>query len=174
MFVSLGKKEMQHLFDPLVVSWGYEALFPSSSKFLDYHQMQGTRDFSAFLTVPAAIKFLREHDWEKVAAECRELVKSNAPRFCKLLGAQPLCPLTDEFLGQMFSIPIKPLSPERLQRYLFLTYNIEVPIMRHDNKVFLRYSINAFNSQADLDRLYMALKEIIEVTDFIEIHEQVK
>ena len=69
----------------------------------------------------------------------------------------------------MFSIPIKPLSPERLQRYLFQTYNIEVPVMRHDEDAYLRYSINAYNSQADLDRLYMALKEIIEVTDFIEV-----
>src|ERR1700739_3935041 len=29
------KKEFQELFDPLVVSWGYESAFPSSSRFLD-------------------------------------------------------------------------------------------------------------------------------------------
>ena len=167
------KKEFQDLFDPLVVSWGYEADFPSSSQFLDYHQMQGTRDFSAFLTVPKAIAFMKEHTWEEVAADSRELVQKNALRFCELVGAKPLCPVNDEFLGQMFSIPIKPLSPERLQRYLFQTYNIEIPVMRHGNDTYLRYSINGFNSQADLDRLYMALKEIIEVTDFIEVAEQV-
>lgn len=164
-----AKKELQSLFDPLVVSWGYEAQFPSTSQFLDYHQMQGTRDFSAFLTVPKAIQFLKEHNWLEVAKNCRELVQQNATRFCELVGSKPLCPLNDDFLGQMFSIPIKPLSPERLQRYLFQTYNIEVPIMRHDEDAYLRYSINAYNTQADLDRLYMALKEIIEVTDFIEI-----
>jgi isopenicillin-N epimerase len=163
------KKEFQELFDPLVVGWGYEATFPSSSKFLDYHQMQGTRDFSAYLTVPKAIDFLKEHDWEKVATSCRELVQKNALRFCELLGTRPLCPVTDEFLGQMLSIPIKPLSPERLQRYLFQTYNIEIPIMRHEDKVYMRYSINGFNSQADLDRLFRALNEIIQVTDFIEV-----
>ncbi len=162
-------KEMQHLFDPLVVSWGYEAMFPSHSQFLDYHQMQGTRDFSAFLTVPKAIGFLKEHDWELVSKNCRELVQKNAPRFCELLGSTPISPINDEFLGQMFSIPIKPLSPERLQRYLFQTYNIEIPVMRHNDEAYLRYSINGFNSQEDLDRLHMALKEIIEVTDFIEV-----
>jgi len=167
------KKEFQNLFDPLVVSWGYEAVFPTSSQFLDYHQMQGTRDFTAFLTVPKAIRFLKENKWEEVAASCRELVQKNALRFCDLLGTKPLCPISDEFLGQMFSITIKPLSAERLQRYLFQTYNIEIPVMRHDDDCYLRYSINAFNSQADLDRLYMALKEIIDVTDFIEIAEQV-
>jgi isopenicillin-N epimerase len=168
------KKELQHLFDPLVVSWGYEALFPSVSQFQDYHQMQGTRDLSAFLTVPKAIGFMKEHQWEKVAAESRELVKQNATRFCDLVGAKPLCPLSDEFLGQMLSIPIKPLSPERLQRYLYQTYNIEIPVMRHGEDSYIRYSLNGFNSQADLDHLYMAMKEIIEVTDFIEVAAQVK
>lgn len=163
------RKSIQHLFDPLVVSWGYESAFPSSSQFLDYHQMQGTRDFSAFLTMPKAIQFLKENNWEQVAAKCRKLVQDYAPRFCKLLGTEALCPISDEFLGQMFSMPIKPLSPERLQRYLFQTYNIEVPVMRHEDKVYLRYSINAFNTEADLDRLHMALTEILEVTDFIDI-----
>jgi isopenicillin-N epimerase len=163
------KKSIQHLFDPLVVSWGYKAAFPSSSQFLDYHQSQGTRDFSAFLTVPRAIQFLQENSWEEIAADCRKLVRDNAPRFCTLLATQPLCPISDEFLGQMFSLPIKPLSPERLQRYLFQTYNIEVPVMRHEDKVYLRYSINAFNTQEDLDRLFMALTEILEVTDFIDV-----
>ncbi len=166
------KKEFQGQFDPLVVSWGYETAFPSSSQYLDYHQMQGTRDFSPFLTVPRAIEFLKENDWEKVAAKSRELVQKNAQRFCDLLGAKPLCPITDEFLGQMFSVPIKPLSAERLQRYLFQTYNIEIPVMVHGDNAYLRYSINGFNTQADLDQLYMALKEIIEVTDFIEVAQQ--
>lgn len=167
------KKELQQLFDPLVVSWGYEADFPSSSRFLDYHQMQGTRDFSAFLTVPKAIAFLKEHNWDAVSENCRALVRNNAMRFCELVGSRPLCPLNDEFLGQMFSIPVKPLSAERLQRYLFQTYSIEIPVMRHGDASYLRYSINAFNSQADLDHLFMALKEVIEVTDFIEVAEQI-
>lgn len=163
------RRELQELFDPLVVSWGYEAQFPSSSRFLDYHQMQGTRDISAFLTIPKAISYMAENNWNEVSAECRALVKKNAPRFCELLATEPLCPLNDDFLGQMFSMEIKPLNPERLQRYFYQTYNVEVPVMRHDDKAYLRYSINAFNSQEDLDRLYYGIKEILEVTDFIEL-----
>jgi isopenicillin-N epimerase len=159
------------MMDPLVVSWGYNSDSPSASQFLDYHQMQGTRDFSAFLTVPKAVAFMRENNWEQIASNSRALVKENAWRFCNLVGTSPLCPLSDEFLGQMLSISIKPLSAERLQRYLFQTYNIEIPVMRHGEQNYLRYSINAFNSQADLDHLYMALREILEVTDFIEIEE---
>ena len=36
--------------DPLVISWGYDAEIPGISKFLDYHQWQGTNDPSAYLT----------------------------------------------------------------------------------------------------------------------------
>ena len=57
-------KDYQEQFDPLVVSWGYKAMFPSPSKFQDYHQMQGTRDFSAFLTIPACIRFMEENNWK--------------------------------------------------------------------------------------------------------------
>lgn len=155
------KKEFQKLFDPLVVSWGYESANPSSSQFIDYHQMQGTRDFSAFLTVPRAIRFLHDHHWAEVAAGCRALAHSNYQRFCTLLGTAPLCPVSDQYLGQMCSLPIHTPGPEKLQRLLFEKYHIEIPVMRQDDKVFMRYSINAFNTQDDLDILYDALAAVI-------------
>jgi isopenicillin-N epimerase len=156
------KRELQPLLDPLVVSWGWESAAPSHSQFLDYHQMQGTRDFSAFLTVPKAIEFMREHNWEGVAADCRKLVRDNYMRFCELVGSNPICPVTDEFLGQMCSIPIRTDSPEKLQRHLLEAYRIEVPVMRQEHDVYLRYSIQGYNSQEDLDRLYDAVREIWE------------
>lgn len=158
------KPAFQHLFDPLVVSWGYESAAPSHSQFLDYHQMQGTRDFSAFLTVPGAIRFMQQHDWPSVAASCRKLVQDNYTRFCELLGSAPLCPPSDEHLGQMCSIPIRTEAPEALQRHLFETYRIEVPVMRQEDRVFLRFSIQGFNGSEDLDRLYEALFEIRQQT----------
>jgi len=161
------KKEFQSLFDPLIVSWGYESTAPSHSQFLDYHQMQGTRDFSAFLTVPKAIEFLKENNWDKISADCRALVQKNASRFCELAGSTSLCPISDEFLGQMFSIPVKTSKPEKLKQYLLENYKIEIPVMVQDNSVYLRYSINAFNSQEDLDHLYNSVKEILNKTDLI-------
>jgi isopenicillin-N epimerase len=163
------KKEHQHLFDPLLISWGYEAAMPSDSQFIDYHQMQGTRDFSAFLTVPKAIEFFKENSWKQVAANCRQIAHSNYQRFCDLLNTQPLAPISDEFLGQMCSMQIKTSAPEKLQRLLFEKYKIEVPVSRQDDKIFLRYSINAFNEQSDLDKLYNALSEIIKGTGLIEV-----
>jgi isopenicillin-N epimerase len=162
-------KQHQHWTDPLVISWGYESAMPSHSQFLDYHQLQGTRDFTAFLTVPKAIEFMHSNNWEEQAANCRKLLQANAQRFCDLLGTKPLCPINDTFLGQMFSIPIHTAEPETLQRDLFEAYKIEIPVMRHGTDVYLRYSVQVFNTQKDLDTLYNALKEIIENTELIQI-----
>lgn len=160
-------KELQHKFDPLVISWGYESSSPSHSVFLDYHQMQGTRDFSAFLTIPSAVKFMEDNNWQEVSARCRSMIKENAGWFCNLLGSAPLAPLTDDFFAQMMSLPIKTNQPEKLSNRLFEKYNIEVPVMPHGEDVFLRVSIQGFNDQNDLDKLHAALEEIVKEQDLI-------
>ena len=84
---------------------------------------------------------MQDNNWPAVAKECHEMVLANAPLFYELLGTQPISPLTNEWIGQMISIPIQTPDPEKLQRTLFLDYKIEVPIMRQGDDVYLRYSI---------------------------------
>lgn len=162
------KKEYQKLFDPLVVSWGYKALFPSHSTFLDYHQLQGTRDFSAFLTIPDAIHFMKEHNWNEVSKYYRTMAQDNAAAFCKLLGAEPISPVNDDFVVQLYSAQIRTKEPEKLHDHFFSEYKIQIPVMRQNDKVYLRYSLNAFNTQDDLDRLFDAIKDIKSKTGLIE------
>jgi len=154
------RKELQPYFDPLLISWGYGGETASGSRFLDYHQGQGTRDFSAFLTIPAAIRFMEDHQWTAVTAACRSLVRENAGRFADLLGATLLCPVGGTFLGQMLSIPINTPDPEKLKRRLFDDYRIEIAVNKQERRTLLRYSVNGFNGEEDLDRLYSALQEI--------------
>ena len=105
---------------------------------------------------------MKEHDWWTVARSCRELVLKNAERFCELSKKPALAPLNEEFFGQLFSIPINCSEPEKLQKILYEKYKIEIPVMRQGNSVYVRYSINAFNNQEDLDRLFDALiRELI-------------
>ncbi len=162
------RKELQNALDPLVISWGYESTTPSHSQFFDYNQMQGTRDFSAFLTIPASIEFMKTHNWIEVAARNRELARANYQSIAKLLGSQPIRPDEDHFHLQICSIPIKTSKPEELHQLLFDKYRIEIPVMRQDNRVFIRYSVQAFNDQSDLDKLYVALGDIIRTTSLIE------
>lgn len=154
------KKERQSLLEPLVVSWGYKSDHPSHSLFLDYHQTQGTRDFSAFLCIPAALTFMKEYHWDQVSAACRALVIENAPRFFELLNTSPLAPLQDDFILQLCSFKLPTSDAARIKSILFNQFRIEIPVMRHGSDVYLRYSIQAFNSQEDLDKLYQALTVI--------------
>ena len=163
------KKDFQEMLDPLVVGWGYESLSPGESQFLDYQEFQGTRDISAFLCAPKVIDFLEENDWKTKAKECRSIVLDNYQRFCDLLNTKPICPITDEFLVQMASIPVKTSNPGTLKEILFNKYKIEIPVMPLNGNYFIRYSINAYNSQEDLDILYKALQDVIATTDLIEV-----
>ena len=163
------KKTFQSSIDPLVVSWGYESESPSDSQFLDYHQHQGTRDISAFLTIPKAIEFLRVNNWEERAASCRKLIRDNYNKFCELLNSKPICPVTSEFLVQMCSIPIQTTKPLELKETLFHKYKIEIPVMKLEDKFFLRIAINVYNSQQDLEILQEALEDIIENSDLINL-----
>jgi isopenicillin-N epimerase len=161
------KKALQDSLDPLVVSWGYETKEPTKSQFLENNEQQGTRDISAFLSTPAVIHFLEEHNWKQQSSICKQIVRDNYQRFCDLLGTQPLCPISTEFLGQMASVEINTNAPLALKQTLINDYNIEIPIMPLNGKNYIRYSINAYNSQADLDRLYEVLEEIMAQTDLI-------
>ncbi|MCC6702233.1 MAG: aminotransferase class V-fold PLP-dependent enzyme, partial [Fluviicola sp.] len=152
------KKEFQNSLDPLVVSWGYDAEFPSDSQFLDYHQFNGTRDFSAYLTIPTAIQFMQAYDWGEVARSCRSMVQEWLPRLCELVGSEPLAPVNDDFIGQLGSIPVRCSDPLLLKERLYKVHRIEIPVMVQNNQVYVRFSINAFNSEADLEHLELALK----------------
>ena len=163
------RNELQNQIDPLVVSWGYESLMPSENQFLDYHEYQGTNDNSAYLCTPTVIDFLEINNWKQKSAEAKELVLKNYPRFCTLMNTKPIAPLSTEFIGQMASVPIRTAKPQELKDLLYDNYKIQVPIAILNENVYLRYSINAYNSQADLDVLYRALQDIIATTDLIQV-----
>ncbi len=162
------KKEFQADIDPLVVSWGYESVAPGESQFLDYHEYQGTNDHSAFLCTPKVIEFLEQNDWSAKSKACKQIVFDNYQRFCDLLKTEPLAPITEEFLGQMASIPVRTSKPTELKDLLYDQYRIQIPVMPLNGNYYIRYSINAYNSQEDLDVLYRALEDIIKTTDLIE------
>lgn len=160
------KKEFQHLLDPLVISWGYESEKPGHSQFLDYNEYQGTRDISAFLTVPKALEYLTSNNWEERSKNCRLLIQENYPILCDLLQTKPICTISDEFLGQMCSIPIQPKNPIRLKEKLFNDFKIEIPITNFLNNYYLRVSIQAYNSQEDIDTLVGAIQQLKQQGEF--------
>jgi isopenicillin-N epimerase len=158
------KKEFQEILEPLIISWGYKSLSPSDSKFFDYHQFNGTRDFSAYLTIPKAIDFMDKYNWESISNKCKSDLLIIAPNLFEFLKTKPLAPLNNDFFGQICSAEINTLEPERLQRILFEKYKIEIPIMRHGSKCYIRFSYQAFNKLEEIDYLIESLNEIQQQT----------
>jgi isopenicillin-N epimerase len=153
------KREMQENIHPLVVSWGWESENPGDSQFLDWHEWQGTRDMSAFLTIPAVVKFMDDNDWPNVSRKCREMVIQTRNQLLNYLNISLPCP--NDWLGQMASIPLPFNAAVEIKNVLLNKYHIQVPIFTWEGKVYLRYSIQAYNSESDLEKLFSAIKELL-------------
>ncbi|MBU0510898.1 MAG: aminotransferase class V-fold PLP-dependent enzyme [Chloroflexi bacterium] len=155
------RREMQDWLDPLVISWGYDAApdFRSGSIFVDYHEWQGTRDISAFLSVPAAIEFHAQNQWDTVRERCHQLAIITRQRINALTGLPSICP--DSWLGQMFAARLPDVDVAQVKTRLYEESGIEVPIHRWNDQPLIRVSINGYNTQSDLDALVDALAELL-------------
>lgn len=129
-----------------VVSWGYE----EPATFISRTQRQGTRDPAAYLAVPAAIEFFREHDSRE---RCVELAREARRDLCDLLGTEPLAP--EEQILQMASVRLPHADPT-LSGRLFEEHRIEIPTMQDDE--LLRISVAAYTEREDVERLLEALR----------------
>lgn len=159
-----SRPEVQPLVEPLVVSWGYHATpeTTSGTQFLDYLGWTGTRDPAAYLTVPAAIQFMQAHNWEAVRQECHALLRQAIEEICTLVHMEPLYSLDSD---QYFQMGIAPLPPETdingLKTSLYDEFRIEVPLTEWNGQKFMRISIQAYNTAADINMLLQALQILL-------------
>ena len=152
---------VQHLVEPLVVSWGWQSEAPSPSQFVDYQEWSGTRDISAFLAVPEAIRYLEAHHWGKVRSACHDLARQAVERICRISSSSPLYPLAAEWFSQMAVAPLKEsVDPVALQAQLREQYHIEVPVFSWNGYKLVRLSVQAYNTPQDLDCLVSALEKL--------------
>lgn len=161
------KKKLQEKIDPLIISWGYESDHPSGSIFQDYHQFQGTRDFSAFLTTPACLSFFEKHNWQEKTAKSHQELLHYYPIVAKTLNSATICALSNDFLGQICSIPIQTNNPLKLKEHLYFKENIEIPIIVFGNDIYLRISFQAYNGSQEIERLIEALNKIKKTTNLL-------
>jgi isopenicillin-N epimerase len=157
------RKEIQSVLRPLIVSWGYKQNqeATSSSRFIDFFQWSGTRDPSAYLSVPEAIRFMTEHQWREVRQKCHLLLRTGIQRICDLTRMDPLYPLDSNFYAQMGIAPLPNSRLMELKGRLYDEYKVEVPIIQWNDKQFVRISVQGYNSTRDLDGLVMALTHLL-------------
>lgn len=158
-----AREEVQERLDPLVVSWGYESDpgFGSGNRFIDYHQWQGTRDPAPFLSVPAAIEFMQANNWDLVRESCHELAMNTLQRINALTGLPSICPPEGGWMGQMAAARLPEVEPRKFQKALYDRFLIEVPITSWNDQHLIRVSIQAYNTQADMDVLLGGLADLL-------------
>lgn len=154
-----ARPEKQDLLEPLVVSWGYEAINPGPSRFQDYFEWIGTDDPSAYLSAPAAIEFQAQNDWPTVQAACHALALHAREQINHLTGLPDIAPAS--WFAQMCTIALPPCDTAQVKTRLYDDFHIEVPIIEWDGRQFVRISIQAYNSPDDVQRLVDALAKIL-------------
>ena len=153
---------------PYLKSWGWGIEFDefkdsteqkSTSRYQNIFQWQGTRDMSAFLTIPAAIKFQNDHNWHEVQDRCMSMIINARNEISTLTQIPKICP--DEYLGQMSTIIFPVNDHKGLKETLYDTYNIEIPTYTKDGHTAFRISLQGYNSKADVETLINALKALL-------------
>ena len=152
-----ARPESQSLLDPLVVGWGWQA----ESSFSDYFQWIGTDDPAAYLSVPAAVDYQREHDWPQVRAVCHQLGREVRTRIQALTGLPHHCPDSETWWMQMFTVPLPACDAQAVRQRLWEEFKVEVPIVAWSDRFFIRVSIQAYNTPEDVDRLLFGLEQVL-------------
>ena len=162
-------KSFQKFVEPLVISWGWQDQLFTKSEFVNWHQWQGTNDFSSYLTVPIALDFIEKNNWNLVRDKCKNLILKTKEI---LNDSSSVCFPTsnnNEHIGQMLSFTVNQNSslvqdikkdPTKILYYqaqIFEKSNIHIPIIFWNNQVFIRVSIQAYNSSNDVDSMFKML-----------------
>ncbi len=143
--------------ESLIVSWGWGPGVIVDTSMVERNEWQGTRDHSAFLSVPAAIKFQADHDWPAVRRRCHDLAVRTQQRIADLTGLAPHCPSGEGWFEQLVSCPIKTGDLALLKTRLYDEARIEVPMVDWHGHQFVRVSIAGFVTEADIDGLLASL-----------------
>lgn len=158
-----ARTQHHSMLDATVISWGYAQgtgghsgfdAYLGTSLFERRMQWQGTRDISAWLTVPAALNFQAKHDWLQVQVRCHELAKVALDVLTKRFRTHPIA--RDDDWAQMVAIPVAPQNSDLLRKRLYEESHIEVPVTSHGNEVFVRVSVQGYNTLEDIERLLAA------------------
>ena len=153
------KKEHQKWMKPVVYSWGKDGEDPGPSEFLQDFQWQGTRDMSAFLTIPTAIEFYHQ-EISSLQSKCREMNVYAFSEFQSILGTKPISS-GGNWLGQMVSHPLPDHASPDLKEKLWTRHQIEIPVFEWNGLQLIRLSVQIYNQQNDIDSLMSALPSLI-------------
>lgn len=166
------RRDRQHLIRPLTISHGANSQRTDRSRFLIEFGWTGTGDPSAWLSVPAALRFMESSmpgGWPAIMRRNRALALAGRQCLCNALGFQVPCP--DSFIGSLAAVPLpdaaddasprQPFNEYPLQDDLRVNHGIEVPVhpWPAPPKRLLRISAQLYNSLPQYEFLARVLAE---------------
>ncbi len=159
---------------PLSISHGANSPRRDRSRYLIEFGWMGTWDPSAYLSVPAALRWMQSQlpgGWPEIMARNRALALAGRRHLCQALQIPLPCP--DEMIGSLASVPLpnstesslsqSPLYSDPLQDKLRASFGIEVPIIPWPAppERVLRISAQLYNSLPQYELLAGALTELL-------------
>jgi isopenicillin-N epimerase len=156
---------------PLAISHGATARRTDRSRFQLEFDWTGTCDPTAWLSVPAALRFmggLVRGGWPALRERNRTAVLAARRSVCDALGVAP--PAPDEMIGSLASIPLPPRAAppppalDPLQDALLARWRVEVPVFPWPAppRRWLRLSAQVYTGPGDWARLVAGLRALGE------------
>ncbi len=153
---------VQHLIEPLIVSWGWQSETPSTSQLINYLEWTGTRDISPFLSVPAAIDFHNTYMNKEESTRCHALAMNTYNEINARFPSENLTDLPDNFFAQMNANILPGIdNMDELKNNLYEEYRIEIPLVKWSTKIVIRASFQIYNSEDDAFSLIDALSILL-------------
>jgi isopenicillin-N epimerase len=159
-----ARPEVQRLVEPLLVSRPFEPdADPGELKpMVQYFHWTGTRDPSAYLSVPEAIHFMEVYHWDEVRRDCHALLRQAIERISDLSGLGTVYAPGSDFYVQMGIAPLPPIAdPAKLKNQMYEEFKVEIPLTQWQGRFFVRISVQGYNTQSDIDRLVQSLEVLL-------------
>ena len=158
---------------PLVISHGANTPVRDRPRFRLEHDWTGTRDPSAWLAVPAAIRVMGgmvDGGWPELRRRNRELTLAARELLCEALEIDPPCP--DSMIGSLASLPLPdgdanmpsdPFATDPLQEMLLREFAVEVPVIPWPAppRRLIRISAQLYNRREQYAYLASSLTRLI-------------
>lgn len=136
--------------------------------FTGYFDWNGTNQFASWLTIPEAIQFHEELGWERIFKQRKTLLKEAQSYLTHELSLTENDDLDSDFLGAMITLPWRTNHPtvdihlaRALTQELFANFQIEIPFVCFQQKLFFRLSAQIYNRWDEIEKLNRALKSYI-------------
>lgn len=146
------RDDVQHLIEPLIVGHGWIPEERSAKPLEDYVEQFGTRDLAGFLTVPAAIDYMAQHDWPAVRQRCHAMALDAKHKLEQHFDTEMICPETFAWFSQLCPIRLPDQTDMgKLGKILREEYQIEMPMINFRGTKIARLSVQSYTSQAEND-----------------------